>query len=132
MVNCVMTVSCCINPDQTPGQGLLLWCSLRNVSESGRLTMSIFQAVDLWQLRVRLKPLLLHVSVCLQGKQIKDASHFRGCKSAPGDGSGLSDTPNPPRAASTYRLPIHVSSKRTLHTSSVIKCSRNKPCYLFK
>jgi len=97
-----------------------------------KLTMSIFQAVNLWQLVARLRPELLHVSVCLQGKQIKDASHFRGCKSAPGDGSGVSDTPNPPWAASTYRLPIHVSSKWTLRTSRVIKCSRNKPCYLFK
>ena len=92
----------------------------KKVSESG---VSIFQRVNLWQLWARLRPELLHVSVCLQGKQIKDASHFRGCKSAPGDGSGVSDTPNPPQAASTYRLPIHVSSKWTLQTSSVIKCS---------
>lgn len=55
-------------------------------------------------------------------KQIKDVSHFRGCKSAPGDGSGFSDTSNPPRAASTYRLPIHVPCKWTLQTSSIIKC----------
>lgn len=73
--------------------------------------MSIIQPLSLWQLGARPRPELLHVSVCLQGKQIKDASHFRGCKSAPGDGSGVSDTSNPPRAASTYRLPIHVSSK---------------------
>lgn len=59
----------------------------------------------------------------LLGKQIKDVSHFWGCKSAPGDGSGVCDTPNPPSAASTYRLPIHVSSKWTLPTSSIIKCS---------
>lgn len=81
---------------------------------------------------IGLRPELLYVSVCLQGKQIKDESHFRGCKNAPGDRSGVSDTPNPPRAASTYRLPIHVSSKWTLRTSSIIKCSRNKPCYLFR
>lgn len=58
--------------------------------------MSIFQAVNLWQLRARLRPEPLHVSFCLQGRQIKDASHFRGCKSAPRDGSDVSDTLNPP------------------------------------
>lgn len=82
-----------------------------------------------FQLVASRRPELLHV--CLQGEQIKDASHFRGCKSAPGDGSGVSDTPNPPRAASTYRLPIHVSSKWTLQTSSIIKCSSRIRCVIF-
>lgn len=57
-----------------------------------------------------------------RGRQIKDVSHFRGCKRASGDGSDVSDTPNPPSAASTYRLPIHVSSKATLQTSRIINC----------
>lgn len=57
-----------------------------------------------------------------RGRQIKDVSHFRGCKRVPGDGSDVSDTPNPPSAASTYRLPIHVSSKATQQTSRIIKC----------
>lgn len=57
-----------------------------------------------------------------RGRQIKDVSHFRGCKSASGDGSGVSDASNPPSAASTYRLPIHVASKATLQTSRIIKC----------
>lgn len=62
-----------------------------------------------------------------RGRQIKDVSHFRGCKRASGDGSDVSDTPNPPSAASTYRLPIHVSSKATLQISRIIKCPH--PCY---
>lgn len=75
---------------------LILRCSVKKSVRVRRVTVSIFQAVNLWQLAARMRPELLHVSVCLQGKQIKDASHFRGCKSAPGDGSGVSDTPNPP------------------------------------
>lgn len=59
-----------------------------------------------------------------RGRQIKDVSHFRGCKSASGDGSGVSDASNPPSAASTYRLPIHVASIATLQTSRIIKCSQ--------
>lgn len=75
------------------------------------MTVSIFQPGNSWQLGARLRPELLHVSVCLQCRQIKDVSPFRGCKCVPRDGSGVSHTPNPPRAASTYRLLIHVSSK---------------------
>lgn len=63
--------------------------------------------------------------LCLfTGEQIKDASHFRGCKSASGDISGVSATPKPPTATATYSLPIHVFSKWTQQTSCIIKCLR--------
>lgn len=67
-----------------------------------------------------------------RGRQIKDVSHFRGCKSASGDGSGVSDASNPPSAASTYRLPIHVASKATLQTSRIIKCPQKSSVLSFQ
>lgn len=74
-------------------------------ARSGTETLSTFMSLSVYR-----------------GRQIKDVSHFRGCKSASGDGSGVSDASNPPSAASTYRLPIHVASKATLQTSPIIKC----------
>lgn len=74
-------------------------------AQSGTETLSTFMSLSVYR-----------------GRQIKDASHFRGCKSASGDGSGVSDASNPPSAASTYRLPIHVASKATLQTRRIIKC----------
>lgn len=122
------------NPNyQYSNTDLICWTGEKKMCQRPETDFVHFSGCESLAARsIELRPELLHVSVCLQGKQIKDASHFRGCKSAPGDGSGVSDTPNPPRAASTYRLPIHVSSKWTLRTSSIIKCSRNKRCYLFK